>query len=314
MNTDHLELVKSIIIKETKQEPIEIKRMVIGICNEVYSVAIPSRKVIVRMNTEAKQLNGTERNIKLLSSLGIKVPEIIASDYSKGDCPMAYQVLSFIEGQDLGQVIESMTDEQLIDLAKEIANIFNKLATIPTNGRFGWVGADESELVDSWAEIMKQDKIEERNNQTGIVGDELVAKEKDLYEKYKPYLNAVKSTLYCDDISSKNVIIHEGKFAGLIDLDTVIYGDPLEAVGAIKTCWYGTHHGEVYTNAVEQELGLNEEQKNIVTVYALFNRILWLSEKGVKFNENTSTDIDEEAVKNDREVIKQLFLEVEKTK
>ena len=57
-------------------------------------------------------------------------------------------------------------------------------------------------------------------------------------------------------------------------------------------------------------MGLNEEQKNIVTVYALFNRILWLSEKGVKFNENTSTDIDEEAVKSDRESIDKLFLEL----
>ncbi|MEI6553440.1 MAG: hypothetical protein WCO09_02630 [bacterium] len=45
MNTDHLELVKSIILKETKQEPLEIKRMVIGICNEVYSVTISSRKL-----------------------------------------------------------------------------------------------------------------------------------------------------------------------------------------------------------------------------------------------------------------------------
>ena len=310
MSIDHIELVKSIIIKATKQEPLEIKRMVIGICNEVYSVIIPSRKVIVRMNTDTSQLNGTERNIKLLSSLGIKVPEVIASDYSKVDVPMAYQILSFIEGQDLGQVVESMTDEQLITLAKDIANIFKQLSTIPTNGKFGWVGADESGLVDSWSEIMKQDKIEERNNQTGLVGDILVKKEKKLFEKYKPYFETVKSTLYYDDISSKNVIIHDGKFAGLIDLDTVIYGDPLEAVGAIKTCWYGTHYGEVYTNALENELGLNDEQKKIVTVYALFNRILWLSEKGVKFNENTSTNIDEEAVKKDREVIDGLFLEL----
>ncbi|MEI6553429.1 MAG: phosphotransferase, partial [bacterium] len=269
-----------------------------------------ARKLIIRMNTDASQLNGTERNIKLLSSLGIKVPEVIASDYSKANVPMAYQVLSFIEGQDLGQIVESMTDEQLIALAKDIANIFNQMSKIPTNGKFGWIGADESGLVDSWAEIMKQDKIEERNNQTGLVGDILVKKEKELFEKYKPYFDTVKSTLYYDDISSKNVIIHDGKFAGLIDLDTVIYGDPLEAVGAIKTCWYGTHHGEVYTNALENELGLNDEQKKIVTVYALFNRILWLSEKGVKFNENTSTDVDEEAVKKDREVIDGLFLEL----
>lgn len=40
-----------------------------------------------------------------------------------------------------------------------------------------------------------------------------------------------------------------------------MYGDPLEVVGAIKASWYGTHHGEVYTKAVEDELELTDEQK-----------------------------------------------------
>lgn len=311
MSSDHLEIVKKIITKEFQEEPLTVERMVTGIRNEVYKINLSSRIVIIRMNVDEVELKGTEKHIALFSSLGVKVPEILASDYSKKDFSFGYQILSYIEGKDLGLVIESMSDEQLRNLAKEVATIFNKLSVIPTNGKFGWVGFDERRLVDSWAEIMKQDKIEERNNQTGVVGIELVNKEKELYEKYKPYFNGVKSTLYFDDMSSKNILINDGKFAGIVDLDDVMYGDPLETVGSIKASWYGTHYGEVYTKAVEDELNLTEEQRKMVTVYALFNRILWLSEKGIKFNENTTTEIDQQAVKKDKEIIAKLFLEVE---
>ncbi|HEY9584671.1 MAG TPA: aminoglycoside phosphotransferase family protein [Candidatus Paceibacterota bacterium] len=312
MKTGQLQIVNNIIIKHLQEKPLEIKRMVTGIVNDVYMVNIPSKTVIVRMNSDESHLKGTEKHIALFSSVGIKVPEIIASDYTKKDFPVGYQVLSYLEGKDLGQVIESMTDEELKDLAKEVAGILRKLSKIATNGKFGWVGADESRLVDSWTQIMKADKIEERNKQTGVVGDDLVKKEKELYEKYKPYFDSVKSVLYFDDMSSKNILINEGKFVGLIDLDDIMYGDPIEAVGAIKASWYGTHHGEVYTVAIEDELAFNEEQRKMVTVYATMNRILWLSEKGIKFNDNTSSEIDMEAVKRDKEIINSLITELEK--
>jgi len=309
MIPNHTELVKDIVLKNLHESPLQIERMVIGICNEVYGVALPLKKVIVRMNTDESQLRGVERNIALFSSLNIKVPSLITSDYSKKEFPVGYQILSYLPGKDLGQVIESMSDNELKALAVEIADIFRKLASIPTNGKFGWVGADESRLVDSWAKIMRQDKVEERNNQTGVVGEKLVNREKELYEKYRPYFDSVKSILHYDDISSKNVLINEGKFSGLVDLDEVTYGDPLAAIGSIKASWYGTHYGEVYTSAVEDVLKLTDDQRKMVTVYALFNRILWLSERGIKFNENTNTEVDMDAVKKDKDLINRLFLE-----
>lgn len=308
---DHILLVNKILEKHFNEKPLKIERMVTGICNEVYIAEYPDRKVVVRMNTEARKLLGTEKNINLFKSLGIKVSNILASDYTKTDIPFAYQVLTYLEGKDLGQVIEFMTDDELRDFARETANIFKKLSTIPTNGKFGWVGADENSTIDSWAKIIKADKIEERNKKTEVVGDDLVKKEKELYQKYLSYFNSVKSTMYFDDMSSKNILVHDGKFAGLIDLDDLMYGDPLETVGAIKTSWYGTHYGEVYANAVQDELNLSIEQRKMVTVYAILNRILWLSEKGIKFNENTSTEIDWEKVEKDKEVINGLLNELE---
>lgn len=302
-------LISDIIQKELGEECLQIERMVIGICNEVYTVTTASRKVILRLNEWPAQLSGVEKHIALFTSLGIKVPAFITSDYTKKKFPLAYQILSYIEGQDLGLVIETMSEPQLETLAREIASIFKKLAPLPTNGKFGWVGKDESGLVDSWAEIMKQTEVEKRNDQTGVVGAGLVQKEKELFEKYLPYFESVHSTLYFDDIASKNVLIKDGVFSGLIDLNEVTYGDPLEAVGSIKASWYGTRYGDFYTKAVENELELTTEQRKMVTVYALFNRILWLSEAGITFNENTTPDIDHVKVEKDKKVIEALFTE-----
>jgi hypothetical protein len=51
------------------------------------------------------------------------------------------------------------------------------------------------------------------------------------------------------------------------------------------------------------ELTLTDDQREMVSVYGVLNRIYWLSERGIKFNENTSTTIDQEAAKRDEAII-----------
>lgn len=311
MQENHNEIITEVIKSKLNESVVDIERMKIGMMNEVYVVTTPSRKVVFRMNKNKSAMLGVDKNIALFNSLDINVPTIITSDYSQETYPFNYQVLSYIEGKDLGAVIGSLSDSELKSIANEVVSIFKKLTAIPTNGKFGWVEGNDSKLKDTWAEVIRGDKIEERNKKTGVVGDELVQKEKDLYQKYLPYFSTVKSTLYYDDITSKNILINNGKFSGLVDLDCVMQGDPLETVGAIKTSWYGTHYGEVYTKAIEDGLGLSVEQKKIVTVYALFNQILWLSEKGIKFNANTSEEINWGDVDKSKAIIGKLFEELE---
>ncbi len=57
------------------------------------------------------------------------------------------QVLTKIEGRDIGDVIETLSDEQLSLIAKEVSRIFRQLRDVPTNGRFGVLWGDERELV-----------------------------------------------------------------------------------------------------------------------------------------------------------------------
>lgn len=59
-----------------------------------------------------------------------------------------------------------------------------------------------------------------------------------------------------------------------------------------------------------EELGLTQEQKNPVKMYALLNQISWACENGVQFNQNTTTKVDEKKKHKDRATIKNLASEL----
>lgn len=310
----HEEMIQLVIGSRFRQVPKFIQRIAIGICNEVYRVGLEKQEVIVRLSPYDRFLMGSHDHIPKFKALGIRVPDILAEDYSKDLIPLSYQVLSKIEGQDLGQVIETLSERQLRDLAKEIANIFEKVRTIPSSNKFGviWGGGDD-EISDTWTERMKIwiEESKQRGLSTGVMDDEIVCIAENLYERYQSYFASVKPTTYYGDISSKNVMIHHGVFNGLVDLDGLTQGDPLEAVGRIKLSWYGTHYGDLYSTAIMDELELNQEQRNLVTMYALLNQISWACENGIQFNQNTKLVIDKEKELKDKDLIKKLTAELQ---
>ena len=120
----------NIIVEHHLQElPQKISRITIGICNEVYRVALSDYDVIIRMSPISKYLMGSEVHIPELKQLGIKVPDLLFSDYNQTLIPLCYQIQSKIEGKDLGLVIDCLNHNQLIKLAHEIATIFSKVKT-----------------------------------------------------------------------------------------------------------------------------------------------------------------------------------------
>lgn len=311
----HKEMITNIVAYHFKQTPKSVDRISIGICNEVYDVGLKDKNIIVRLSTEDKFLMGSHDHIPKFKSLGINVPDILVEDYTKTKIPLSYQIQNKIEGQDLDFVIEKMSDEQLRQLAKAISSIFKKVATIPTSNQFGVVwGGGDNDLSNSWTERMEIwiNESYKRGKTTGVMDDDMVTVAKQLFNKYKPYFDSVKPVSYFGDICSKNVMILNGNFNGLVDLDGITQGDPLEAVGRIKLSWYETHHGNIYLDALMKELELNEKQKELVTVYALLNQISWACENGIQFNQNTKAEVNHEKMIKDKHLIKLLMQELNK--
>lgn len=296
------------------QTPKYIDRIAIGICNEVYRVGLKEREVIARLSPHDRFLMGSHDHIPKFKALGIPVPDILAEDYSKNLVPYSYQVLSKIEGEDLGKVIETLSDQQLQDLAKEVANIFEKVSTIPSSDKFGviWGGGDD-EISDTWTERMEiwVEESKQRGLSTGVMDDETAIIADNLYKRYQSYFSSIKPKTYYGDICSKNIMISNGVFSGLVDLDGLTQGDPLEALGRIKLSWYGTRHGDIYSMAIMDELGLNKAQRHLATMYALLNQISWACENGIQFNQNTKAKVDEDKKRRDCLIIKQLAYDLD---
>lgn len=306
-----IHLIAEVLFNQT---PRYIDRIAIGICNEVYRVGLKEREVIARLSPHDRFLMGSHDHIPKFKALGIRVPDILAEDYSKNLIPFSYQVLSKIEGEDLGQVIETLSDLQLQDLAKEVANIFEKVSTIPSSDKFGviWGGGDD-EISDTWTERMEiwVEESKQRGLSTGVMNGEIAEIAENLYKRYQSYFSSIKPTTYYGDICSKNIMIENGVFSGLVDLDGLTQGDSLEAIGRIKLSWYGTRHGDIYSTAIMDELGLNKEQRHLATMYALLNQISWACENGIQFNQNTKAKVDEDKKRRDCLIIKQLAYDLD---
>ena len=312
----HDNVIFQIMQKEFATVPGRIERMTNGICNEVYLVESGGREVIVRLHTEPRYLLGSHNHIPLFKSKGIPVPDILAEDYSKSVIPFAYQVQSKIDGRDIKDVIGTLSDDELRAVGAEIANVFRQLSGAANNGKFGVLWGDDKDLVDSWsAEVARVTKIVIGwGTKTGVLDAELEEILRFINSEYTGYFDSVRPYTYFGDIAGKNVLINEGRFSGLVDLDSLAQGDPLEAIGRIKASWYGTHYGGVYANAIMDELNLAPAQRKIVTMYAVLNRTFWTLENGVRFNKNTSGRIDREKMNEDKAAVRAMFAELRDVK
>jgi len=312
----HEDMIGRMVIKHFGENSRAIERMSIGLCNEVYNIKLSNREVIARLSLIADFIKGSQKHIPMLKEKGIIVPDILFEDYSRTDTQYVYQFLSKLPGKDLGLVIENLTDKQLNLIAKEVSLVMDIVRTIPSTDKFGYFYDSYEETAITWNERMKSsiDEAKKRSSKTGVLNDTMIHISEELYNKNEAYFNQVIPVSYVDDICSKNVMVHDGRFSGLVDLDCLAQGDYLETIGRIKASWPGTHYGEFYTNAIMDAQNLNKEQRKMVLVYALLNRISWASENGIQFNQNTKAEVDGERLKRDREIIDLLWEEYKNIK
>lgn len=312
MQTEHYTEIKKIIRREFGSPVDRIERMSNGICNEVYRVRAAELDCVVRLKREARYMYGSHNHLPIFRAAGIDVPEILAEDYSLTSSPFAYQVLTVIPGRDINDVIHTLDDDQLNAIAGHISHVFDALKSVPNNGRFGVLWGDDADLVDSWpGEIARMTKVVIGwGTRTGVLDDRLAEILEFINREYKPYFENVRPVTYYGDICAKNVMIHEGKFSGLVDLDALAQGDPLEAIGRIKASWYGRPHGTTYAEAVMSHQNLTPAQRLIVTMYALLNRTYWTLENGIQFNQNTQPHVHRQREKDDKQIVEASYKEL----
>ena len=293
--------------------PLEINKMTIGMCNEVYELKYATDSVILRMNKEKEWIYGTHKFFPIFQRLQIKIPDLLAADYSKTEFPFCYQIQTKLEGKDLLLVFHELSPAELKAIAKEISIIYDKFNTLPYKESFGGLTGMREEHIDNMLTIMegKRKRILERNEASKVLNEKVIKILNELITNHKDYFLNVKPKLYYDDMNSKNVMIHNGRFNGLVDLDFLSKGDYLEGIGGIIAAWHGSESGEIYINEIFKFQKLNAFQQKIAKVYAIMHLIGWTCEEGIQFNSNSTGSINWKNVEQKRKKIIELYRSIE---
>lgn len=265
--------VHEIVFSILGSRPLKVNEMTYGEMNTVYEVVLPDRELIFRANELRQALDGTERNIEILSQLGIPVPNVIYADVSQDKYPFSFILLDKIAGKDLRFVFADMSNEELSRLAQKIVEIQQKVSTLPLGTGYGFAAIHKKANAQTWQEYIEWDIHYGLPHIKSIIGEKgTKAINKELY-LLRSYFEQVKPVCFLDDITIKNVMVHDGEFQGIIDLDWVCYGDPLSMIGLTQASIHADicNDSVFYIEALCHYWGITREQRKIIDFYSLIH-------------------------------------------
>jgi aminoglycoside phosphotransferase (APT) family kinase protein len=257
---------RQVVLAALGEEAVALRHQPFGHHSVTYEAVLAGCSVMLHMHREATTFAGTAHNLAVLGGLGLPVPKLLRVDTSLSEFPFAYTILERIEGRDLRYELPAMTEAQVEVLAEQVVGFQRAVATLPTGDGYGFVPIGATGPHRSWTALVEADQQPWPETATAGLGDRLRA----LFERYRPELDAIPATCFLDDVTTKNVIVHEGVLQGIVDLDTVCYGDPMYMLGLTATAIVADLEASQlrYVEALRRAWRLTEEEYGRACFYS----------------------------------------------
>lgn len=191
---------------------IEVVHQPYGHAGLTFEVRTAGGAYIVKTRHEPGAFDFSQWHFTVLRGLGISTP-IIVSQGKTAD--FEYLVLEKIPGRDLGYELGQMSKTQMTKLAEQIVVIQRKVGSLPHGNGYGWTPMPIAGPFPSWNAVIERD-LKSSPGEVQAVADE-----------WSSDFDGIQPTCFLDDLTVKNVIVQEGALQGIVDLDSVCYGDPL---------------------------------------------------------------------------------------
>ena len=270
----------------------------------VYTVVFNDTKYVIKISDDKNLIIGSTYWLNKVKDLDIPTPCVIAENLVNAPY---YFVMSFIPGKDLGLVYSSLLKSEKKIIAKKIIGFQKEIKKLPMAKGFGSLNSyeDSENICSSWEESLLNDinRAEEAIINNGIFSVEYVLKLKQIMPYFKEYFNSIKPEPFLDDITTKNVLIHEGKLSGIIDLDWISFGDEVLFLGLVTMALLSMKADIDYADYLKDEMNLNEMQERALKFYVLMFCVIFMSEKGMCFNQAEPMKVSEE----DKMLLQEIF-------
>lgn len=266
------QMIARLFQERLEQTPLQVSRCAQGIGNYVFDVGCRAGRYILRCSREPEAYRDTVRWLQNLAALDIPVPKVLWNGSFEG---WTCLVLTYVAGQDIGLVYPRLTLWEKRAIARDVEAIQRKAAALPVEVPPGWRWRDEVDAL--------LDRAEARIRQNGYFAPEKVARLREAAKALEDYFSAVKPVAYLDDISSKNLLIDEGRVSGVIDVDWMGIGDRLTYVALTRMALLDLAYDTDYTDCLLTEIKPNDDQRRAFQFYTLLYCVDFMGERGMQF-------------------------------
>jgi Ser/Thr protein kinase RdoA (MazF antagonist) len=282
-----LEIINEIL----NTRPDVITRFTNGYCHSVYYVETKDKKYVLRITGKENEefYRGSIKWLPKLAVLGIPVPEIIKhGQYSE----VFFNLMKFIEGRDLGEVYYTLTDPQKHCIAKDLTAIQAKASKLPPAGLFGY------NSFSTWRSFLESliNRSLLRIRQNKIFDENVCDKVASVMSGLNDYFSDIKPVPFLDDITTKNVLVNNGKLSGIVDVDEICYGDSLLVVGLTNMALLSMRADTKYVDYWLDEIDVNDSQRKAVKFYTLLYCVDFMGEQGMRFGNDKNIPANQEVI------------------
>lgn len=295
-------IINEICHKHFKKYPDKIKLFEMGYGNYVYKINFNENSFIMRTSFGTEAYKDMIYWLNKLMPLNLPIPKILSNGIYGN---FSYLILSYIEGEDLGNVYNTLSNPEKKIIAQDIVSIQNKVSTLPLNNGYGYLTSyEDKNFKNNWKEVITDhlNRSEIRIEENKVFDYSKVIKIKTLLYLYDDYFNSIKPIPFLDDLSSKNILINKGKVSGIIDFDWICFGDRIYYIALTNMALIAYQYDTKYIDYLMEEMNASDIEKDILKLYTLIFCVDFMSEKGMKFKDKVV-----EVTKNEIEYLNNVY-------
>lgn len=247
--------------------------------NIIFSARVGRKEYVLRMSDDPARIALATPHLTRFQKMGLPVQDVIATGTPQPTQPYAWMLLTRFAGRDVRFALSTMSDRQVDTLAKKIVDIERRVARIKPHTQFGFIGSVEDSPHKSWRDFITSEmrtKTAWREKDYPSLAATVALRKK--MRELKTYFDTITPRYVLEDLTTKNVIIHRGRLAGIIDFDHILAGDTLFWLGHLAACLtVDCPHDMRYLHALEREMRIDATQKKIVEFYTAFSLFGFIS-------------------------------------
>ena len=278
-----------------------IERFTTGLAHYVYDAQLgDGRRFVVRLTSPelAGEFAGALYWYERLTPLGIPLPELFYEDIQGTRHGVPSMIMERLPGTDLGHVYSSLSDDQKRWISAWVVDLQRRTATLPQGPGFGYADSyEDPTLLPTWRDVMLGSLERSRRYilSASVVDVEVVDRVAARLAGFDGYLSRIEPVPFLHDTTTKNVIIDErGNPTGIVDVDSLCFGDPLWTLALTRMALLAHGRGTAYTDHWERHLNLTAEQHRASLLYTALHCVAFLAELGQPFNNESAPPVDPE--------------------